>query len=285
MEIIQNIFYNKYTSIGGNIMIDYAEGSGKQYHIGVGKGDIGEYVILPGDPKRCAKIAKYFDNAKLVGDSREFVTYTGYLDGVKVSVTSTGIGGPSASIAMEELHAIGAHTFIRVGTCGGMDINVKGGDIVVATGAIRFEGTSKEYAPIEFPAVANLEVTNALCQAAKKLSYTHHAGVVQCKDAFYGQHRPDTLPNSQELLRKWDAWCKLGCKASEMESAALFIVASYLQVRCGSCFLAVANQERAKLGLENVQVHDVDSAIKVGVEALRELIQQDKAIRESYEKK
>ncbi|MFV0551326.1 MAG: uridine phosphorylase [Anaerorhabdus sp.] len=257
-------------------MIDYAEGTGKQYHIGVAKGEVGRYVLLPGDPKRCEKIAAYFENPVLVADSREYVTYTGTLNGEKVSITSTGIGGPSASIAMEELVACGADTFIRIGTCGGMDINVKGSDVVIAQAAIRFEGTSKEYAPIEFPAVADLQITNALVDAAKKLDQTYHAGVVQCKDAFYGQHRPDTLPNSVELQRKWDAWCKLGCKASEMESAALFIVASYLHVRCGSCFLVVANQEREKQGLDNPQCHDTDIAIKVAIEALKDLIEQDK---------
>ena len=259
-------------------MIDYTEGSNKEYHIGVGKGDVGEYVILPGDPKRCALIAKYFDEPVLVGDSREFVTYTGYLDGVKVSVTSTGIGGPSASIAMEELVKCGARTFIRVGTCGGMDINVKGGDLVIASGAIRFEGTSKEYAPIEFPAVADIEIVNALIKASKKLQFNYHVGVVQCKDSFYGQHRPETLPNSFELINKWDAWVKLGTKASEMESAALFVVASYLGVRCGSVLLAVANQERAKLGLENRQCHDTDSTIKTAIEAIRILIKDEKEI-------
>lgn len=257
-------------------MIDYTEGSGKQYHIGVGPDDIGKYVILPGDPKRCAKIAAHFENAKLVGDSREYVTYTGYLNGVKVSVTSTGIGGPSASIAMEELVACGAHTFIRVGTCGGMDPKIMGGDIVIAQAAVRAEGTSKEYAPIEYPAVATFEVIEALKNASDKLNHTSHVGVVQCKDAFYGQHRPETLPNHVELLNKWDAWCRMGCLASEMESAALFIVASYLHVRVGSCFLVVANQERAKLGLENKQVHDTEGAIKVAIEALKELIEKDK---------
>lgn len=257
-------------------MIDYAEGSGKQYHIGVGKGDVGRYVILPGDPKRCSKIAAYFDDAQLVGDNREFVTYTGYLDGVKVSVTSTGIGGPSASIAMEELTACGADTFIRVGTCGGMDINVKSGDLVIATGSVRMEGTSHEYAPIEYPAVPDLEIVNALVEGAKTIEAPYHTGVVECKDAFYGQHRPETLPNGQELLRKWDAWLKLGCKASEMESSALFIVASYLHVRCGTVLLTVANQERAKQGLENPQVHDTDKAIRCAIEAIRLLIQEDK---------
>lgn len=254
----------------------YTQGSDKQFHIDVAPGEVGKYVIMPGDPKRCAKIAKYLDNAKLVADKREYVTYTGYLDGEKVSVTSTGIGGPSAAIALEELVKCGADTFIRVGTCGGIDLNVKGGDLIIATGSIRAEGTSREYAPIEFPAVADLEVTNALVAAAKKLGYTYHAGVVQCKDAFYGQHEPERMPVSYELLNKWEAWKRLGCKASEMESAALFIAASHLGVRCGSNFLVVGNQERNAAGLENPIVHDTESAIKVGIEALRILIKEDR---------
>ena len=258
-------------------MIDYTEGSGKQYHTGVGPADIGEYVIMPGDPKRCAKIAEHFDNAKLVADVREYVTYTGTLDGVKVSVTSTGIGGPSASIAIDELAKCGAKTFIRVGTCGGMQEDVMGGDIVIATGAIRMEGTSREFAPIEFPAVPNLDVTNALVQAAKNLGVRNHAGVVQCKDSFFGQHEPEIMPVSYELQNKWEAWLRLGCLASEMESAALFVAGSFLRVRVGSCFLVVANQERAKKGLENKQAHDTELAIKTAVEALRILIRQDKA--------
>jgi uridine phosphorylase len=251
----------------------YSE-NGEQYHIGLRQGDVGEYVILPGDPKRCEKIAQYFDEPKLVGDRREFVTYTGYLAGQKVSVTSTGIGGASASIAMEELVKIGAKNFIRVGTCGGMDLDVKGGDIVIATGAIRMEGTSKEYAPIEFPAVSNLDITNALVKSAKNLGYNYHTGVVQCKDSFYGQHNPEKMPVSYELLNKWEAWKKMGCLASEMESASLFIVGSFLKVKVGSVFLAVANQEREKLGLENPVVHDTDKAIKTAIEALKILIKE-----------
>ena len=249
---------------------------GTQYHIGLKEGDVGKYVLLPGDPKRCAKIAEYFDDAKLVADRREYVTYTGYLNGEKVSVTSTGIGGASAAIAMEELVKVGATTFIRVGTCGGIDINVKGGDIVIATGAIRMEGTSKEYAPIEFPAVADFEIANSLVEASKHLGYTYHTGVVQCKDSFYGQHDPDRMPVSYELTNKWEAWKRLGCLASEMESAALFVVSNFLRVRTGSVFLAVANQEREKMNLENPIVHDTDSAIKTAIEAIKILISNDK---------
>ena len=246
----------------------YSE-DGSQYHIGLNKGDVGKYVILPGDPKRCKKIAQYFDDPKLVADNREYVTYTGYLNSEKVSVTSTGIGGPSAAIAMEELVNVGAEVFIRVGTCGGMQLDVKGGDLVIATGAIRMEGTSKEYAPIEFPAVANLDVVNALVKASENLGYTHHTGVVQCKDSFYGQHSPEIKPVSYELMNKWEAWKRLGCLASEMESAALFIVASYLGVKVGSIFLTVANQEREKQNLENPVVHDTEKAIKTAIEAIK----------------
>ena len=257
-------------------MIDYTEGSGKQYHIGVGPNDIGKYVFLPGDPKRVAKIAAFLKDATLVGDSREFTTYTGYIGDTKVSVTSTGIGGPSASIAMEELVACGAHTFIRIGTCGGMDLDVKSGDMVIAQGAIRAEGTSQEYMPIEFPAIADFDVTTALVQAAQTANHPYHVGVVQCKDAFYGQHRPETLPNGAELLRKWDAWLKGGTLASEMESAALFIVASYLHVRCGSCFLVIANQQRALAGLDNPQVRDITPMIEMAIDAMAKLIEKDK---------
>lgn len=265
-------------------MKNYSEDASRQYHIQVAKGEVGRYVILPGDPKRCEKIAQYFENPVLIADNREYVTYTGTLDGVKVSVTSTGIGGPSASIALEELYRCGADTFVRIGTCGGMQTEVKSGDVVVATGAVRMEGTSREYAPIEFPAVADLSVTQALAAAAREKEVSFHVGVVQCKDAFYGQHEPETKPVSYELLHKWDAWKRMGCLASEMESAALFIVGSYLRVRVGSCFLVVANQEREKLGLENPVVHDTDLAVQVAVEALRMLIQEDRKKQNSENK-
>ena len=255
---------------------NYSEDPNRQYHIQTAKGEIGKYVIMPGDPKRCVKIAQYLDNPVLIADNREYVTYTGTLDQVKVSVTSTGIGGPSAAIAMEELCRCGADTFIRIGTCGGMQTDVKSGDIVVSTGAIRMEGTSREYAPIEFPAVPDLTVTNALVKAVKSKGYPFHTGVVQCKDSFYGQHEPERKPVGYDLLHKWEAWKQLGCLASEMESAALFVVASSLGVRVGSCFLVIANQEREKAGLENPVVHDTDMAIRVAVDAIRRLISEER---------
>lgn len=249
---------------------------GTQFHIRCNSGDVGEYCFLPGDPGRCEAISQYFENPVHVGMNREYNIYTGTLLGQKVSVCSTGIGGPSAAIAMEELHNIGVHTFIRVGTCGGIDLDVLPGDIIVATGAIRYEHTSLEYAPMEFPAVPDFQVAAALKAAGEKLGYRTHTGVVQCKDSFYGQHSPDKSPVSYDLLQKWESWKRLGVKGSEMESAALFVVASALGVRCGTCLHTIWNQEREKQGLEMPMTQDTSGAIHVGVEAMKMLIEADR---------
>ena len=249
----------------------------KQYHIQCVAGDVGRYVILPGDPGRCEAIARHFDDPVQVSYNREYNVWTGTLLGEKVSVCSTGIGGPSAAIAMEELVKIGADTFVRVGTCGGIHPEVKPGDVVVATGAIRYEHTSREYAPIEYPAVPDFDVTLALRAAGRELGFCTHTGVVQCKDSFYGQHSPEASPVYYELLQKWESWKRLGVKASEMESAALFVVADALGVRCGSCFHVVWNQEREKAGLFMPMTEDTSGAIRVGIEAVKKLILADKA--------
>ena len=246
-------------------------------YMGVDKDTVAEYVIFSGDPWRVEVLKQYLDNPKKVAFQREFNTYTGTYKGVPITVSSTGMGAPTAAIAMEELHQLGADTFIRTGTCGGIDLNVQSGDIVVATGAIRFEHTSREYAPIEYPAVANFEVTTALVQAARTLGKRTQVGVVQCKDSFYGQHSPARMPVSYELLNKWEAWKRLHVKASEMESAALFVVADALNCRCGSCFHVIWNQEREAAGLDQDMNEDTTSAVTVGVEALKLLIQQDRA--------
>lgn len=247
-----------------------------QYHIHCAPGDVGRYCILPGDPGRCEVIAKYFDDPVHVAYNREYNTYTGTLLGEKVSVCSTGIGGPSAVIAIEELAAIGADTFIRIGTCGGIDVDVQSDDIVIATGAVRHEGASREYAPIEFPAVPDYTVLTALVDAARTMGHPWHVGVVQCKDSFYGQHSPQRMPVSYELEQKWEAWKRLGVLASEMESAALFTAAAALHVRCGSAFHVVWNQEREKAGMDQKESGDVELSVKLGIEALKLLIQRDR---------
>lgn len=249
----------------------------KQFHINCKADDVGRYCILPGDPGRVPAIAAYFDDAKQVAYNREYNVWTGTLLGEKVTACSTGIGGPSASIAMEELHKCGADTFIRTGTCGGIDVNVQSGDIVVATGAVRFEHTSREYAPIEFPAVADFGITDCLVRAAKSLGYPLHTGIVQCKDSFYGQHNPAASPVYYELQQKWESWKRLGVKASEMESAALFVVAAALGCRCGSCFHVVWNQEREAAGLDQKMSEDTSASVRVAVEALKLQIEADRA--------
>ena len=246
-----------------------------QFHIQCAPGQVGKYCILPGDPGRCESIARYFDDPVHVQTNREYTTYTGTLLGEKVSVVSTGIGGPSAAIAMEELCNLDCHTFVRVGTCGGIKLEVQSDDVVVATGAVRMEGTSREYAPLEWPAVPDFAVTQALVQAAQNLGKPWHAGVVQCKDSFYGQHSPARMPVSYELEQKWEAWKRLGVLASEMESAALFAVAAARGVRCGSVFHVIWNEEREKAGLDHKESNDTSAAIQVWVEALKLLIAQD----------
>ena len=251
----------------------------KQYHIDCAPGDVGRYCILPGDPGRVPAVAALLDGARQVACNREFNVWTGSLLGETVTVCSTGIGGPSAAIAMEELHKCGADTFLRTGTCGGIALEVQAGDVVVATGAVRYEHTSREYAPIEFPAVADFQVVNALVKATKALGFPLHTGIVQCKDSFYGQHSPEASPVYYELLNKWETWKRLGVLASEMESAALFVVAAALGCRCGSCFHVVWNQEREAAGLDQKMSEDTSSSVKVAVEAVKLLIEEDRKNR------
>jgi len=247
----------------------------KLYHVDFDDSHGAAYAILPGDPGRVEKIASFLSNPRFYHQNREYTTWLGELAGKTVMVMSTGMGGPSTAIGVEELYQTGVRNFIRIGTCGGMALPVLGGDLVIATAAIRMEGTTKEYVPVEFPAVANLDVTNALVEAAKKLDARWHAGIVQCKDSFYGQHDPERMPVGYELMKKWDAWIKAGCLASEMESATLYIVSQILGARAGCVLNVVWNQERERNGLDNPHSHDTTLAIKAAVEAVRILIERE----------
>ncbi|MBO4979148.1 MAG: uridine phosphorylase [Clostridia bacterium] len=247
----------------------------KQFHIPLSRGDVGEYCILPGDPGRCEKIAKMLEKPSQIIQNREYNVWNGTLCGKCVTVCSTGIGGPSTAIAVEELVACGAHTLIRVGTCGGIALPVKSGDVVIASGAVRQDGTSHEYAPPEFPAVPTPEVMFALMQAARGLKYSYHTGVVQSKDSFYGQHSPWRMPTSSALAEKWEAWKRLGVLASEMEASTLFTVGAALGVQTGAVFHCVWNQERANEYGDFSEGHDTEKAIRVAVEAIRLLIEKN----------
>lgn len=246
------------------------------YHIAIPPDAGARYAILPGDPGRVEQIAACLERPEQLASNREFVTFCGRLEGERVLVTSTGIGGPSAAIAMEELHMAGADTFLRVGTCGGISPAVRGGDLVIATGAVRQEGTSLHYAPAEFPAVPDFALLRSLVAAARRSGAVFRTGVVQSKDSFYGQHAPERMPVANELLGKWEAWKRCGVLASEMETAALFVTAAALGCRAAAVLLCVWNPERAAAGLDNPEVHDTDTAIRAAVEALRIQIREDR---------
>jgi len=254
----------------------FAASGNKQYHIGLTKEQVGGYVIMPGDPGRVPQIAAYLNNAEHMAQNREYTTYTGYLNNEKVSVTSTGIGGPSAAIAIEELIKLGAHTFIRVGTCGGMKLDVIGGDLVIATAAIRGDGASHEYLTPDYPAVADFSIVSALQQAAVNNELRHHLGVVQTKDSFYGETNPDSMPIANYLNERWQAYLRAGCLASEMEAAALFAVGLTRNVRVGCVLTAIWNVERSHAGLDNPEFHDSSRAITCAINAIKVLIENAK---------
>lgn len=244
------------------------------FHLQCDPQKIGRYVLLPGDPGRVPKIAAYLEQAKLVSQNREFTIYSGFLDGQRVSVASTGIGGPSAAIAMEELVQCGADTFLRIGTCGGMQPELLPGTLILPSGAVRMDGTSKEYMPLAFPAVADFSLLQHLAAAAKQLQYAYQVGIVQCKDSFYGQHDPERMPVKQELLANWTAWKAAGVLASEMESATLFVTAAVLHVRCATVLHMIWNQEREAVSAEMAQL-DPDTSIRTAITALRRQIAAD----------
>lgn len=261
-------------------MADLLQGE-KQFHLQVTEDQIGKYVILPGDPGRVPKIAAYLENAQSVACNREYNTYTGFLCGEKVSVVSTGIGGPSAAIAVEELVKCGAHTFVRIGTSGGMDLKVIGGDLVLALAAVRGDGTSKEYLPADYPAAADFSVLKALEEAAAELSENedgkrYHVGVIQSKDSFYGETNPETMPVAEYLQTRWDAYLRCGCLTSEMETATLYSVAAARRVRAGAVLTALWNVERSKAKMSDPICHDSTRAILCAVHAIEKLIVSDK---------
>ncbi|NIM95859.1 MAG: uridine phosphorylase [Anaerolineales bacterium] len=247
-----------------------------QYHIQLKKGDAGRYVLLPGDPGRCEKIARYFDDPQFISQNREYTTYSGTLLGEKVSVVSTGIGCPSTAIAVEELIKIGADTFIRVGTSGGIQPDTKTGDVAIVTAAIRDEGTTPQYLPLEFPAVADVDVVLALREGAGKLGIPYRVGVTQSKDSFYGEVEPDRMPLADHLHARWKAWVDGGAICSEMESAAIFILSSIHRVRAGGVMMMVAAGEGLPESEEGKELFHGDRAIQTAIEGVKILIEMDR---------
>lgn len=280
-------FYNFETNRYGNgkkgrlFMAGIMDGE-RQFHIQTLPEEVGGYVILAGDPGRIPAIAAHFDNPRKIAYNREYQVWSGFLDGEQVTACSTGIGGPSTAIAVEELVKCGAHTFIRVGTSGGIDLKVSGGDLIIASAAIRSEGTSREYLPEGYPAAADFQVVEALKHAAEKCSENvdgkrYHIGVVHSKDSFYGEVEPESAPVGSILSSNWEQYLRCGCLTSEMECAALFSVGIARKVRCSAVLTALWNVERSKAGLPDQITYDSNRAIHCGVEAIRELIREDKS--------
>ncbi len=231
----------------------------RQYHLQISEDDVSGYVLLPGDPGRCSLIAERLEDAHLVAANREFTTWTGTLQGTAVSVTSTGIGGPSAAIAVEELSRLGVHTLLRVGTCGSMQRNVRKGDLVVATAAVRDEGTSRQYLPLAYPAIATPEIVRSMCDALRAGATPYHVGVVQSKDSFYGEMQPESMPVQDQLLESRRAWERSGVLASDMECAAIFIVAAVRRLRAGGILLCINEPPNA------VTLAGLDAALLTGL--------------------
>lgn len=233
--------------------------------LGIRADQIGKYILLPGDPGRVPFLAGFFDDPYRVAENWTHLTYTGTLDGVAVSVVSTGMGCPAMAATLEELIGLGAHTFIRVGTSGMLQKKSDPNHLVITWGAARDEKTSFQYQPPSFPAVADVEVTTALMDAAQELKIGYEVGVSQSKDAFYGEHDPKGMIASRELLMKQTAFRRSGMLCSEMEASALFVISSVRSVRAGGIMILGGSTQQ---GLHNIS--------SVCANALRILIRQDR---------
>ncbi len=258
------------------------DSEGRQYHLEVKKGDVARYVLLPGDPERVDLISSLWDERRLVAHHREFRTYTGRYKGVPITTTSTGIGSPSAVIALEELIRVGSDTFIRVGTMGAIRSDIPPGTLVVGVGAVRLEGTSKQYVMPEYPAVAHYEIVMALIEAAEILNVDYRAGLVASTDSFYlGQGRPGFngyfTSQSANIIPEL---ANAGVLGFEMEASALLTVSSIYGARAGCVCAVIAN----RITDEFIPGKGVIEAAKVANEAVRVLAEWDELKRRAGKK-
>jgi uridine phosphorylase len=248
----------------------------KKYHVGLAKGEVGNYVLVPGDPGRTPLIAKHLENAREVAFSREYRTFTGSLGGVPVSTISSGMGGPSVAVMIEELSELGVHTFLRVGTCGGAQPEIKMGDVVIAIGSVRSEGTPNGYVPAEYPAVASLDVVNALVAAAEASGVPHHVGIIRSVDALYSDLVPDSMPRPH-LRDELEMWSRAGVLSNDMETSTLFVVSRLRKLRAGTINLCV--DEVGAGEIHHLDPSYMDRMLAVAVDAIRRLIARDSAVK------
>lgn len=247
------------------------------FHLGLTKSDLhgATLAIIPGAPERVAKIAELLDNPQPLATHREFTSWRGELNGRSVIVCSTGIGGPSTSIAVEELAQLGVRTFLRIGTTGAIQSEIDVGDILVTTGAVRLDGASRHFAPIEFPAVADFSCTTALVDAAKELGATTHIGITASSDTFYsGQERYDTYSGRvvSSLQGSLQEWQLMGVLNYEMESATLFTQCASQGLRAGMVAGVIVNRTQQEIPDETTMRQTESMAVKIVVEAAKRLL-------------
>ncbi len=250
----------------------------RKYHVGLAAGEVGGYVLIPGDPFRTGLIAKYIDGAQEKAFSREYRTFTGTVEGAAVSTTSSGIGGPSAAIAVEELSELGTHTFLRVGTCGAAQPGIKLGDLVIATGAVRSEGTPDAYVPREYPAIAHPHVVQAAVEAAEAAGAPYHLGIIRSVDALYSDLVPERMPRHEELDLELKVWERAGVVANDMESSTILVVSSLRRLRAGVILLCVDEVGDGEIHHQDPAY--MDRMLRVAVDAVRRLVRRDAAARQ-----
>ena len=250
----------------------------RMMHIGLCDGDIGQYVFLPGSPERSEKISTYLDDAREVAYNREFRTFTGYLDGTKVSVCSTGMGCPSTATAARELYEIGARVLMRVGSCASTSKKVSMGDVVIPNAAVRMEGVADHFVPVEFPPVPDMDMVEYLEQAAVRLGYSYNVGVTISKASFYTQIAAETKPYGYELANRWNSFEKGGATSTEMESSALFVIAEWLRIRAAAVLISATDYKTYTNVVKKKNYKEFEHrAIEVAIEAMRQIIRDDKA--------
>lgn len=229
-------------------------------------------MFLAGDPARIALIARHFQDPREVLSVRGFTIHSGLLDGVLTTAASSGIGCPSTALILEELIFLGARTFLRVGTCGSLQPHIRPGHLVISTAAVRDEGTSRQYVPTEYPAVAHPDWVPCLLASASESGLPYHVGITHSKDAFYSE-LPDLTANPVATRERWASWQRANVLATEMEASALFVLASMRACRA-ACLLSVVGST-----LEEELISRPSSshgAVDVAVEAMKKIIAGDK---------
>jgi uridine phosphorylase len=259
----------------------------KQYHIQLAEGECAPYVLLPGDPGRVERVAALWEQSRKVAANREYITYTGVYKGMPITCTSTGIGASSTAIAVEELARVGATTFLRIGTCGAFQEGIADGDMVIFDAAARYDGASRAYAPLEYPAVADYRVVSACVDAAEELAYRYHVGITRSHDGLYArQPKPGGSFNGywqSDWANHYQDLKRLNITASEMEAAVILLLAKIWGLRAGGIAVSVINLLAAK---EKEKAYDpqkdfdqsnenIQRLAKMGSEALYRLYQLD----------